>query len=151
MRPFLAVVVAVALGSVGSVIASKAPDALWKLEVRDLKWHDGYGSAAQVPEGVLTLTGVHHNRCNQEQLASVVKNWIVERPHAKIAPVGHARGGGFYVWVKDGESSLNEVLVNEGICPRRTMMIAKLDGLFIARNEYLELLDRLGEPGWWKP
>ena len=150
MRRLLALAIILTLGSAGAVEAWEPPEALWDLELGDLKWHGSYGSTTRVSAGVLTLTGVHHDRCDQERLTAAVERWIEERPHARIVPVGGAHGGGFYVWVRDGESFLNELLVAEGICPPRTMMIGKLDGLLVPEEDYTALLNRLGEPEWWK-
>ena len=118
-------------------------------------WKDHFGSSDRATNAVLCLMARGFFLAPTTNVQAVTEAWLKEHPKAqitKVSTMGPAlekapQSKVAFVWVVDGDHSLNVELVRRGCFQPQTQKLAKEQKLDIAQKDYDAFLEKVMEAG----
>jgi hypothetical protein len=118
-------------------------------------WKDQFGSSGRAKDTVLCLMARGFFLAPTTNIQVVTETWLKAHPKAQVVTVstmGPAlekapQSKVAFVWIVDGDHSLNIELVRQGCFSPQTQKLAKEQKLDIAQKEYDSFLKRVTEAG----
>lgn len=126
-----------------------------EIPASSIDWRDHFGISQNAPKTILTLLARGYFQAPTINVESVTKEWLSSHPNARAVIVSawgptnekDPDSRTAYIWIIDGDESLNTELVRQGCCPYQTQILSGSQKLSISDKEYQNFVARLQEAG----
>ena len=145
---FFACALLSSLSAVSADEARKPPNTHGPVSGLHIRWDGIMGEDKNTPDETYCLMGSGFiTASTSSSINKLISTWRAKHPQAKevrvssYGPVARDRPNSLitYIWVVDGQTTLNEYLVRQGACPGGTMQIPDYDDISTRVNRVEKL------------